>query len=154
AITLWLPLTSGAAAAYHTHPLEADAIAQLAAKYPPTMLLGTPTFLLKYVQKIEPPPFAKLRLVVAGAGKLRPETAQAFKAKFGVLPLEGYGATELSPVASVNLADAEGQKAGSVGKALSGVAARVVDPDTGRPLPYGTPGMLLIKGANVMKGYL
>ena len=77
------------------------------------------------------------------------------------MPLEGYGCTELSPVAATNLPDKEidgfrqiCNKPGTVGQPMPGVAARMVDPDTMQPLPVGTEGLLLIYGANVMKGYL
>ena len=81
--------------------------------------------------------------------------------KFGVQPLEGYGCTELSPVAAANVPDWQegttrqiGNKPGTIGQPVPGVAARIVDPDTFRPLPPGEEGLLLIYGANVMKGYL
>jgi acyl-[acyl-carrier-protein]-phospholipid O-acyltransferase/long-chain-fatty-acid--[acyl-carrier-protein] ligase len=75
--------------------------------------------------------------------------------------LEGYGATELAPVATLSIPDVEidgirqvGWKEGSVGHPLPGIATKVVDPDTHQPLPNGQPGLLLIKGPNVMLGYL
>ncbi|MBI4424573.1 MAG: AMP-binding protein [Elusimicrobia bacterium] len=154
--TLWSALLQGHAAAYHHNPLETKAIAELAAKYKPTLLLSTPTFLAKYAQKIPAEAFAALKFVVAGAEKLRGDVADAFQRKFGVRPLEGYGATELSPVASSNLPDVGGQtgnKEGSVGHPLPGTAMRIVDPETREPLPWGKAGLLLVKGAHVMKGY-
>lgn len=156
-VSLWFPLTAGLGAAYHPNPLDADAIGVLAAKHKPTILLGTPTFLMRYVQRVPAESFASLKLVVAGAEKLRGTIADAFEAKFGVRPYEGYGATELSPVAAVALPDVgpqKGSKEASVGKPLPGTAMRVVDPETFAPLPYGTQGLLLVKGAHVMKGYL
>src|SRR5262249_15981503 len=84
-----------------------------------------------------------------------------FEQKFGVLPLEGYGCTELSPVASANLPDevVEGlrhvaNRPGTVGQPVPGVAARVVHPETRAPLPVGAEGLLLSHGGNVMQGYL
>lgn len=156
-MTLWMPLLSGMAAAYHTHPMEAEAIGKLAAKIKPSILLATPAFLERYARKIPKDSFSSLRLVIAGAERLKPETAALFAAKFGVKPYEGYGATELSPVAAVGVPDAadqRGSKAGSVGVALPGSAAKVVDPDTGAPLGTSKTGMLLIKGPHVMRGYL
>jgi acyl-[acyl-carrier-protein]-phospholipid O-acyltransferase/long-chain-fatty-acid--[acyl-carrier-protein] ligase len=96
-----------------------------------------------------------------GAEKLPAALAQEFQAKFGVLPLEGYGCTELSPVAACNLPDWEeggvrqiGNKSGTIGQPVPCVAAKVVDPETLAPLPPHVEGMLLIYGANVMQGYL
>jgi acyl-[acyl-carrier-protein]-phospholipid O-acyltransferase/long-chain-fatty-acid--[acyl-carrier-protein] ligase len=154
---LWMPMIFGFGAAYHPNPLEYGAIGKLASRRRPTLLLGTPTFLAGYAKKIPAEAFAGLRIAMAGAEKLRPETAAAFEEKFGLAPLEGYGATELSPVAAVNMPDAKGQpgtKEGSVGQPLPGVAVRVADLETGEPMPDGKDGMLLFKGPNVMKGYL
>jgi len=89
------------------------------------------------------------------------EVAEAFHAKFGVLPVEGYGTTELSPVVSTNIPDTrlvsdfqQGNRIGSVGQPLPGISAKVVDLETGESLGTGKSGMLLVKGPNVMKGYL
>src|SRR5262249_51960974 len=76
-------------------------------------------------------------------------------------PYEGYGCTELSPVVSANLPDVfvnqvrqVRTKIGSVGQPMPGIAVRVVDPETDRPLPFGHDGLVLVAGPNVMKGYL
>jgi acyl-[acyl-carrier-protein]-phospholipid O-acyltransferase / long-chain-fatty-acid--[acyl-carrier-protein] ligase len=102
-----------------------------------------------------------LRLVVVGAEKLREEIAKAFAEKYGVTPLEGYGATELSPVASLNIPDIAwpgikqtGTKLGTVGQPLPGVFMKIIDPETGAELGADKPGLLLVKGPNVMAGYL
>lgn len=156
-VTLWMPLVSGMSAAYHTHPMQAEAIGKLAAKFKPTLLLGTPAFLQRYAQKIPKEAFADLRLVIAGAEKLRDSVADEFEAKFGVRPYEGYGATELSPVASAGTPDAgrqKGSKPGSVGRAMPGTVVKAVDINTGKPVPDGEVGMLLVKGPHVMRGYL
>jgi acyl-[acyl-carrier-protein]-phospholipid O-acyltransferase/long-chain-fatty-acid--[acyl-carrier-protein] ligase len=85
----------------------------------------------------------------------------AFKDRFGIEPIEGYGITECAPVVAVNCPDfrAAGyfqpaSRRGTVGQPLPGVSVHIVDPDTFAPLPPDTPGMLLVKGPNVMKGYL
>ncbi len=156
-VTLWMPLVSGMSAAYHTHPMQAEAIGKLAAKTKPTLLLATPAFLQRYSSKIPASAFKGLRLVIAGAEKLRDSVADEFEAKFGVRPYEGYGATELSPVASAATPDAgaqKGSKPGSVGRALPGTAVKAVDLATGKPVADGEVGMLMVKGPHVMKGYL
>jgi len=75
--------------------------------------------------------------------------------------LEGYGCTELAPVVAANIPDVSlgaekqiGNKPGTVGHPIPGVAVKVVDPDTERSLPFGQDGLLLVKGPNVMAGYL
>ena len=160
-VTLWFPLLSGIAAVYHFNPLDARTIAKLAKGFRATFLLGTPTFLTTYLRRVEPESFATLRLVVVGAEKLREDISKAFEERFGIAPLEGYGCTELSPVTAVNIPDItwpgvrqRGTKLGSVGQPLPGVLAAVVDPDSRAPKGEGEPGLLLIKGLNVMAGYL
>ncbi len=158
---LWFPLLSGFSAVYHPNPLDGAMIAQLARENKSTLLFATPTFLLLYLRKAQKEDFATLKYVVVGAEKLKERLAVAFEEKFGVRPLEGYGATELAPVAALSLPHAEGGgirqqgwKEGSVGMPLPGVAMKIVDPDTGTPLPAGQAGLLLVKGPNVMVGYL
>jgi acyl-[acyl-carrier-protein]-phospholipid O-acyltransferase / long-chain-fatty-acid--[acyl-carrier-protein] ligase len=156
-VTLWFPLTMGWSVVYHPNPLDAKGMGELAAKYRPTMLLSTPTFCSAYVRKCEAEQFASLECVLVGSEKLREPVARAFEEKFGVALLEGYGATEMSPVIAVNapdFADQKGSKAGTVGKPLPGVAARVVDPETFEPLPPESEGLLMVKGPNRMIGYL
>jgi acyl-[acyl-carrier-protein]-phospholipid O-acyltransferase/long-chain-fatty-acid--[acyl-carrier-protein] ligase len=160
-VTVWFPLMVGCGVVYHANPTDAKIIGDLAARYRATLLLSTPTFCGTYTRKCTREQFATVRYVLAGAEQLRPQVAEAFEEKFGVAPLEGYGATEMSPVISVNVPNfvngAEkqvGHKAGTVGHPLPGVAARVVHPDTFEPLPPGREGMLLVRGANRMLGYL
>lgn len=95
----------------------------------------------------------KLRLCVSGAAPLPPKVIQQFEAAFKVPLREGYGLTEASPVVSINPVEVEHNKPGTVGLPLPGIAVRVVD-DAGKDLPVGEPGELLVKGPNVMKGYL
>lgn len=159
--TLWFPLTRGIGVAYHHHPLETDAIGAIAGKTRSTILIGTPTFLMAWVRKIDPENFKQLRWVVAGAEKLRPKLADMFEKRYGIRPLEGYGATECSPVIAVNVPDVEyagvkqtGCREGTVGRPLPNLMTRVVDPDTGEDLPTGKPGLLWVKGPSVMHGYL
>ena len=159
--TLWFPLTSGFSAAYHPNPMEGEKIAQVVREHNSTLLLATPTFLLSYLRRAKREDFASLRLVVTGAEKLKSKVADAFEERFGIRPMEGYGATELSPVITLNLPDVEidgvkqhGAKEGSVGHPIPGVAIRVVDPESGAILKPGEAGMLQVKGPNVMLGYL
>ncbi len=160
-VTLWMPLRLGMGAVYHFNPLDARTIGHLTEQYKITCMLGTPTFLLAWMRRVEAEKFKTLKRVVVGAEKLRAEVAKAFAEKYGITPLEGYGATELSPVAAVNIPDIEwpgihqtGTKIGSVGQPLPGVFIKVVDPETGKELGADQPGLLLVKGPNVMKGYL
>jgi len=159
-VTLWGPLALDLRVAYHYTPLDARVVGKLARQRGCTILLATPTFLRTYLKRCNREDFASLEIVVAGAEKLPAGLCEAFEQKFGVRPVEGYGTTELSPLVSVNVPKSRSQslevdcKEGSVGRPVPGVSVRVVDPETFEPLPLGTAGMLLVKGPNVMKGYL
>ncbi|MBI5883651.1 MAG: AMP-binding protein [Elusimicrobia bacterium] len=158
--TLWLPLLLGFGAVLHYDPSDAETVARLSERFRVTILAATPAMLAMYLRRVPEKSFKSLRLVVAGADKLRDELAAAWLAKFGVLPLEGYGTTELSPVASVNIPDVmgsrgrqKGGKVGTIGRPLPGVTLKTVSPETWEPTPEGVAGLLLVKGPNVMKGY-
>ena len=159
--TLCLPAMAGIGAIFHPSPLDAQAIAALVSKYSVTMLLSTPTFLNSYTRRCPPESFGSLRIVMAGAEKLPERVAQAFEDHFGIRPLEGYGCTECSPVVAVNTYDFRaayfrqvGAKRGTIGHPLPGVGVRIIDPDSGEALPVDKPGLLLVRGPNIMVGYL
>ncbi|MGB9334029.1 MAG: acyl-[ACP]--phospholipid O-acyltransferase [Candidatus Acidiferrales bacterium] len=160
-VTLWLPAVIGIGAAYHPSPLDFGAIGALIREYSVTFLISTPTFLQGYLRKCSPEDFGSLRLVIVGAEKLPERVAAAFEDRFGIRPLEGYGCTECSPVVAVNTLDYRapgfrqvGAKRGSIGHPLPGMTVRIVDPETREPAPLGQPGLLLVRGPNVMQGYL
>jgi acyl-[acyl-carrier-protein]-phospholipid O-acyltransferase/long-chain-fatty-acid--[acyl-carrier-protein] ligase len=160
-ITVWFPLTAGCAAVYHPNPTDAAAVGELIAKYRATLFLATPTFCSLYTRKCRAEDFASLRAVLVGAEKLREPIAAGFREKFKIDLLEGYGCTEMSPVVAVNTPNFEagkdsqtGRKPGTVGHPLPGVAAKIVDPVTFAPLGPEKEGLLLVKGANRMLGYL
>lgn len=160
-VTFWTPLSLDIKAAYHFNPLDARQVGKLCKEHQGTVLLSTPTFLRGYIRRCEPEEFAKLNVVVTGAERLPPEVADAFEQKFGVRPVEGYGCTELSPLASVNIPASRSvdnfqpdRKEGTVGRPVPGVSAKIVDLDTNEEVGEGAQGMLLIKGPNVMQGYL
>jgi len=159
--TLWFPTIHGAGVVYHPSPLDAGPIGDLIHHHKATVLLTTPTFLQLYIRRCTPEQFGSLRIVLTGAEKLPDRLLTAFEERFGIRPIEGYGITECAPVIAVNCPDyrAAGffqpaSRPGTVGQPLPGVSLRIVDPDTFTRLPVGTPGMLLVKGPNVMDGYL
>jgi acyl-[acyl-carrier-protein]-phospholipid O-acyltransferase/long-chain-fatty-acid--[acyl-carrier-protein] ligase len=100
-------------------------------------------------------------MVVTGAEKLPMDVADEYAAKFDMMPTEGYGTTELSPLAACNVprnrsasGTDEAFRRGTVGRAVPNVCAKVVDPDSGADLGNNQEGLLLVKGPNVMAGYL
>ncbi|MFA6244254.1 MAG: AMP-binding protein, partial [Candidatus Hydrogenedentales bacterium] len=159
--TLWLPLWRGFFTVYHPNPLEPKIIGQLVYKYRPRFLIATPTFLQGFIRRCLPEELASLTYVVTGAEKLPTRIREAFHAKFGVEPLEGYGTTECSPAVSINVPNFqapgfywEGTRHGTIGIPLPGISVKITDPDTDELLPCGTAGVLWVKGPNIMKGYL
>ena len=160
-LILWLPLQIGASAVLYPDPRQAKEIGELCRTFKCTGLLSTATFLRFYLRRCGPEDFRTLRIIVCGAEKLPPALAKEFEEKFGVLPMEGYGCTELSPTVAVDVPDVDVKgvkqirnKIGTVGHPIPGVACRIVDPDTNKPLPPGSEGMLLVKGPNVTPGYI
>jgi acyl-[acyl-carrier-protein]-phospholipid O-acyltransferase/long-chain-fatty-acid--[acyl-carrier-protein] ligase len=159
--TLCLPAATGIGVVFHPNPLDSRVIGALVNKYAVTMLLATPTFLNAYTRRCEPEQFGSLRFVMAGAEKLPERISQAFEDRFGLRPLEGYGCTECSPAVTVNTIDFRaasfrqvGAKRGSIGHPLPGMSVKIIDPETLEPLPVNQPGLLLVRGPNVMQGYL
>jgi acyl-[acyl-carrier-protein]-phospholipid O-acyltransferase/long-chain-fatty-acid--[acyl-carrier-protein] ligase len=161
AITTLMPLSEGIPIVCHADPKDVATIASGIQKYSGTILVGTPTFLRMYTisKKVSVESMQSLRLVVAGAEKLRSEVRDGFEKKFNMPVFEGYGTTETSPGASVNLPDIDSpfklrNRPGTVGKAFSGTEFRIVDPDSLEPIPTGEDGLILIGGPQIMKGYL
>ena len=160
-VPLWAALALEPKVIYHYSPLEAKQIGQLCRQHGATILVVAPTFLRGYLRRCEPEDFAALEVVIAGAEKLSAKLADEFESRFGIRPAEGYGTTELSPVVSTNVPSgrAPGQdrctlKEGTVGQPIPGVSAKIVHAETGEDLGPDQPGMLLVKGPNVMLGYL
>jgi acyl-[acyl-carrier-protein]-phospholipid O-acyltransferase/long-chain-fatty-acid--[acyl-carrier-protein] ligase len=155
--TLWFPALHGFKAVFHSNPLDAKVIGELAAAHRPTLFLATPTFCLSYLRKCTREQFASIRHFLVGAEKLRPALADAFAEKLGLTLLEGYGCTEMGPAVSVNVNPKQtgrAYKPGSVGRPLPNVVWKIVDPDTFELMPEGATGLLLVNGPSRMAGYL
>jgi acyl-[acyl-carrier-protein]-phospholipid O-acyltransferase/long-chain-fatty-acid--[acyl-carrier-protein] ligase len=160
-VALWAPLVAGAAAIYYPDPRAAKEVGNLVRKHRATLMLSTSTFLRFYIRRCDADDFRSLRIIICGAEKLPVKLQDEFQAKFGVLPLEGYGCTELSPVVSTNLPDLtiDGftqicNTRGTVGQPIIGVAMKAFTQEHRDPLPTGTEGVHCGKGPNVMLGYL
>jgi len=164
-VTTLLPLIEGMPVVCHPDPTDGFGIGKVAAKYEATMLFATATFFRLYTRnkKLHPLMFKNLRMVIAGAEKLPKEIRDDFKAKFGHDIYEGYGATETTPVASINIPDILlqdswkpqiGHKVGTVGLPVPGSSFKIVDPESFEELATGEEGMILIGGTQIMKGYI
>ncbi|MFT7461567.1 MAG: acyl-[acyl-carrier-protein]-phospholipid O-acyltransferase, partial [Planctomycetota bacterium] len=164
-VTTFMPLIEGMPIVCHPDPTDALNIAKAVAKYRATIFCGTATFLRLYTKntRVHPLMLESLRIVVAGAEKLSTDVREAFKLKFNKDIFEGYGATETTPVASVNIPDhldtnywrvQLGSKIGTVGMPLPGTSFRIIEPDDLMELNTGEDGLILIGGSQVMRGYL
>ncbi len=164
-VTTLLPLCTGIKMVSVPDPTDGATVGKMAARYRASILFGTSTFFRLYVRnkKLQPLMFQSVRMVVAGAEKLKADVKEAFRMKFGLDIYEGYGTTETAPVASVNmpnvlerdsLKELTFNRVGSVGMPLPGTIIKIVDPISLEELPTGEDGLIVIGGGQVMKGYL
>jgi acyl-[acyl-carrier-protein]-phospholipid O-acyltransferase/long-chain-fatty-acid--[acyl-carrier-protein] ligase len=150
-VNLWLPISAGMRVVTYANPLEFRAICNIIRDERATMVVGTPAFLAGYLHKSEPGDFASIRLLITGADKCPEALRQGFLERHGLVLIEGYGATETSPVITVNTP--AHNRPGSVGRTLPNVQLLVEHYDTGEPCGVKEIGKILVKGPSVMKAY-
>lgn len=142
-----LPLVTGVKLFLYPSPLHYKLIPEVARKMRPTIMFGTDTFLANYARTAKEGDFSSLRFVVAGAEAVKPETRAAWRDRFGVEILEGFGLTEAAPVVAVNTAIHN--RDGTVGRLLPGMRMRL-EPVKG----ISEGGQLWLSGPNLMMGYM
>ncbi len=141
------PLVQGFYVFLYPSPLHYRVIPAVVYEKACTVVVGTNTFLNGYARKAHPYDFNSVKFLVAGAEKLQEATANTWARQFGVRILEGYGATECSPVLCAN--SRIEPRFGSVGRFLPGIEYRL-EPVEG----IDVGGRLQVRGDNIMRGYL
>lgn len=160
-VGLHLGLAHGLGIAGQADPTDGAALGALAQATRGSFLISTPTFVRGYLRRVSREQFAHLRLAVVGAERCPAELRAKFSEAYGAPLLEGYGCTELAPVVSVNVPDSrrdgereEGQRDGTVGRALPGVSVVAMDVDSRQILPPDREGLLVVRSPARMLGYL
>ncbi len=142
-----LPLVRGIFTFIYLSPLHYRIVPAAFYNLNCTVMFGTNTFLNGYARKANPYDFRSLRYLFAGAEKLQEATSRVWSEKFGVRVIEGYGATECSPCVTANTPIRP--RVGSAGKFLPGIEWKL---EAVEGVSEG--GRLLVRGSNVMRGYL
>ncbi|MBI1250112.1 MAG: AMP-binding protein [Alphaproteobacteria bacterium] len=142
-----MPVLCGHKAFLYPSPLHFKEIPRLVRETDANVMFATDTFATQYARGAQDGDLSSLVFMVLGAERVKPETREVYQRRFGVELLEGYGATEASPVIAVNQPGAN--IAGSVGRILPGIEWRLEE------IPGIREGKkLIVRGPNVMKGYL
>lgn len=146
-IATLLPIISGMRVFLYPSPLHYRVIPEFCYFTNATIFFGTDTFLINYGRLAHPYNFYSVRYAFTGAEKLRDETRHLWMQKFGIRLMDGYGATEASPVISTNTPMQ--YKIGTVGRLLPSIRYQL------QAVEGITDGArLLIAGPNIMLGYL
>ncbi len=164
-VTLIVPLMARRSFVTYPNPMDAQRLCKLIKDHKITLVCATPTFARAMLRRGKEGTFKSVDTFVVGAEKLPADLDAAFQEQHGLKLLEGYGLTETSPVAAVNVADGKpkpgsafyvpGRVPGSIGAPLPGIAVRITDvEDDDKEIELTEQGMLWLKGANVFSGYM
>ncbi|MBC8011199.1 MAG: AMP-binding protein, partial [Burkholderiales bacterium] len=162
--TVWYPLLRGCQVVTVPSPLDTRKIIDAVREEGCTVWVAAPTFARPVLKKAEPRDLRTLEVLVTGAEKLPDDLAEFAREKFHLEILQGYGLTETSPVSALNqphppvMTDTgspqAGQRAGTVGRLMPGMTARVLDPETKAERAATETGLVVLRGPNIFAGYL
>jgi acyl-[acyl-carrier-protein]-phospholipid O-acyltransferase/long-chain-fatty-acid--[acyl-carrier-protein] ligase len=162
--TIWYPLLRGCRVVTAPSPIDTRRIIDSIREEGCTVWVAAPTFARPVLKKAEPRDLRTLEVLVTGAEKLPDDLAAFSREKFHLEIMQGYGLTETSPVTAVNQPDPPvvtgtgapqaGQRAGTVGRLMPGMTARVLDPDTKAERAATETGLIVVRGPNIFSGYL
>ena len=141
------PLLEGAKLFLYPSPLHYRVVAEIIYEIGATIMFGTDTFFRGYGKIAHPFDFHNIRFMFGGAEAVKPDTRNMWMERLGIRVLEGYGATECSPVISAN--NRIFNRFGSIGKLLPKIEYRIEKVDG---IEKG--GELVIRGPNIMAGYI
>jgi long-chain acyl-CoA synthetase len=143
-------LAAGACVILHRR-FELDEVLRSIQRDQPTMFFGVPTTFVVLLENAAAKQLHPLRYFFSAAAPLPREVEDRWKQRFGFVINQGYGLTESSPFATYN--HSSRHRPGSIGTAVPGVEVAIADARSGRHLPPGERGEILLRGPNVMLGY-
>jgi len=153
-LIMHLSLTTGGALELHPR-FDPETVVNSLRGGSATLFIGVPSLfsiLLNSVKEDDTPPEQPIRLCVCGGGTIPEDVLKQFEKVFGTYILECYTISETSPVTSFNQWRT-GRRVGSLGHPIPGAEMKVVD-ERGHEATIGEVGEIIIKGSNVMRGYI
>jgi len=137
-------------------PRDTALMAEIIREFRPFLITGVPTQFMRIAQE----PLSRMNsMFLSGSAPLPLEVSKAVQGKTGMPISEGYGLTETSTVATMNVS-AFSKITGFMQKAKFGIGiptpdteCRLVDPESGEEVPLAKPGEIVLRGPQVMKGY-
>jgi long-chain acyl-CoA synthetase len=153
-VCLNLPVWTSAAIVLQPDPRDTAALLEDIGRHRVSILALVPAIFhaINHFPGVERYDLKSIKACLSGSAPLSVETLQRFEELTGGRIFEGYGLTETTAATHVNPLRGL-RKIGSVGVPLPDTDARVVDPESGAPMPTGEPGELLVRGPQVMAGY-
>src|SRR3989441_4712569 len=133
---------------------NAKDVVKTISRYHPTQLPGIPTMYVAIMREVgeHTEQLRSIKYCISGAAPLPAKVRIDFEAITHGKLVEGYGLSEAAPVTHCNPLNGD-IRDGSVGLPLPNVDAAILNPETGKPVPAGELGEIMVKGPNIMQGY-